>query len=468
MKAEQNTEKIMDWIEGRLSAEEVAAFEAEMLENIELADECETTTAIVAYLHDLDVDFEPSADFHQDLMTRLSLEEGQTERKPVEMMSEEKTGKNEKLYRWLDNFVEAFRRRPVLYGTVATCCLVVAAAILTNGFGWSPSDRMNGMTGSAQSAGSGSSASWSSSAPAAPPPGSIMPEFGVMYDEADNNTVMDSGGRGESYEAERIKEIAREDMANSTATAGGAPVSREPEQSSQAPAEQKIIRTGYVSLEVERFDEAAAAIKSAAAALGGYVTQENRYIIDGRERKAGHITVKIPFDQYDRLTEQAEGLGKVLDSNVRAEDVTAQFVDLRARIEVYETKHDRLLALLEQSGDLPTILAIENELASTSADLESLKGQMRYLQSRTDFSTLEISLTERAIETVVIQTTGFGGFVERVQRAFIYGVNGVIRSFGDLIVWLARNLAGLTILALVFGLCWKLWLKRWWARRKED
>jgi len=251
---------------------------------------------------------------------------------------------------------------------------------------------------------------------------------------------------------------------NDEASAGGTPGGAE-----QAPVERKIIRTGNMQLEVDSFEEAAAAVKLAAASLGGYVNNENSYVVsysDGRERRSGNISVRVPYDRYDTMLEQAGLLGKVTNRNVWSEDVTTQYIDLAARIQVYETKLSRLMALLSQSGELETILSIERELAATNADLESMKGQMRYLLSRTDYSTLDIGLTEKLEEVRQIRTTGFAGFLQNLRESFIFGVNGAIRNVQGFIFWLARNLIGIAFLVCIVWFGWTFIIRRLIKRRK--
>jgi len=292
----------------------------------------------------------------------------------------------------------------------------------------------------------------------------LEPEMQYKLSSDSDYVILEQQGEARAEEAEIAADSAGYTSATS-ADGGGAPA-----QSNQAPSGQKIIRSGNIRMEVEHYGEAAASIKSLVNSLGGYVTSENSYVVDyadGRERRYGNISVKVPFDRYEQLFQQTQSLGKVMESGVWADDVTAQYVDLQARIAVFETKYQRLLALLQQSGELETILKIENELASTNADLESLKGQMRYLLSRTDYSTLDINLMEKPIETVEIRATGFAAFGERVGEAFVTGVNRVIRSIGNLIVWLARNIIGLIVFALILWLVWLLGYRRWRKRRNS-
>ena len=497
MKDEQRTEWVMGWLENRMSVEEAEAFDAELAKDADLAEECAILSELISCFHDLDKGVEPSAAFHQNLMAKLCLEQEQTERKLVNhrMGEAEESRKTEgepvstkKARKTMPKVISAFRqsavfkRLPVIAGGMAACLLLFyffGSGGLVGGS--RKSDMQYSMSNTSGSAGSSSSNNWGGGTA----PGASMSPAPQAPSVSSSITVNDEYGLSDSkskygYDGaeayDRMEEAPSLEMApGSTATAappatdggnrapGGGQVS-----GSQAPVEQKIIRTGNMRLEVERFDAAASAIKAAVASLGGYVTSESSYIIDGGERKTGSMQVKVPFDRYDALVGQAEAVGKVLDSSVRAEDVTAQYIDLKARIEVYGTKYQRLLALLEQSGELETVLSIEKELAVTNAELESLKGQMRYLLDKTDYSTLDISLTEKWIEAVEVRLTGFEGFVQSVTESFNLGTNGLIRSVGNLVIWFAGNLAGFALFAVLAVLCWFLWLRRWWKQRKEQ
>ncbi|MCL2166956.1 MAG: DUF4349 domain-containing protein [Clostridiales bacterium] len=476
MKDEQRTERIMDWLEGRLSAEDSEAFATEREKDASLAEESALMSDLISSLRDLDADVLPSAAFHQSLMARLSLEED-SERKPVNDMTEEQEGiraaglqdkreneAKEVQRKGSGRKLLAFigRRRGLL--AVAACCLVVI--VLFAGSGGMRSLQRSDFYSANSGGGSTTSGmpSASTPSPSVVAPAMPSPEM-VLRDEYGYDTGMAMNSAADTYRLEKEADLPM---------AEAAPVWEEAEEDingmqdagTGGAFEQKIIRTGYINLEVDSFDEALTAIKTMTEAQGGYVTSESSYIVDGRERKAGQIQVKVPYSRYDMLAGQAETLGKVLDSSSYAEDVTAQYIDLMARIGVYETKYTRLLALLEQSGELETILSIEKELAVTNAELESIKGQMRYLQSRTDYSTLDISLTEKMIESVVVRLTGFPGFVSDVKSAFNMGTNSMIRSISNLILWLVYHLATIVVIGLLFLICWTLWRRRRGKRGK--
>ena len=308
-------------------------------------------------------------------------------------------------------------------------------------------------------------------------------DMAMSKESAANATMMSPAPAPPAMSYVESEKLMADDVAKARKTAeneggivaGGSGHSSQSGQSDQSgqigeqkPVEQKIIRNGNINLEVDKYDGAVAAIKAMVATLGGYVTSENSYLIEVEpERKSGSLSIKIPFNNYESMVGQASTVGKVLQSSVWSEDVTAQYIDLSARINVYEIKYQRLLALLEKSGELETILAVENELANANAELESLKGQMRYLLNRTDYSTLDISITEKRVDLVQIRLTGFGGFAQRVGESFNYGTNALIRGLGDRVIWLAGNLAGFAFVAALILLVWILWLRRLLRKRKE-
>jgi len=529
LKDELLTEKIIDRIEGRLDAEEAVAFDAEVAENESLAREYRIVDELLQSLRDLDADTEPSADFHKNLMAELSLEINQTEGKLVGQMRNEderitdasdiaredsavqsanditgvesKPG-NKKRKKGPALIMDLFKRRaPVFIGVAAVCVLAIA---LSSGVWSSPNYSYNASgkailpaapapasapaATSARAAGAGPnmglgaySDAGMSVAPSAPMMN--MSKSGMDYSVAADAAQSWSGAAGGSSAGGGIVTEATMAMAPVAAQAeaqasggSGGQTGQSPGghsgQTSQlsgdegSPIEQKIIRNGNIRLEVDKFDDTIIAIKALVSSLGGYIINEYSYVHDFPERKSGNITIKIPFDKYEELARQTGAFGKVLESQVWSEDVTAQYIDLAARINVYETKYARLLALLEKSGELDTILAVENELATTNAELESLKGQMRYLLSRTDYSTLDINIIEKRIEKTEIRLTGFAGFTQRVKESFYYGINSLIRGLGENVIWMAGNIVSFLITIIIIWLCWIFLLRKLWRRMR--
>ncbi|MDR1194819.1 MAG: DUF4349 domain-containing protein [Peptococcaceae bacterium] len=497
----------LDWVAEEMSRPAGTELAAALAADPVWAEERAFMETLLGRLAALGDEMPVSADFHPTLMTRLLAEPRETGaaaawapeedllsgqaaaagKGAVSVTGEIEAGalpgkKRAWAPRW--RWLEFLRRRPALAGAVGACCVLLVvfaggqlARVASGRYAYSGAralvEYVSDMAGQSTSASSPMMGSGGSAMPAASPP-RVNAVADTSYDMSMEMAEADSGGYSAYDEGMGTLKAAGlaagvGESAISGALGDDAGVAREPAPApaaASAPVQQKIIRTGNLTLEVEKYDAALIAIKSIVTAAGGYVTGESSYLIDGKERKAGGVDLRIPYDRYEQAVEQAGELGKVLEQSVNAQDVTSQFVDLTARIRVMETKQERLLVLLEQSGRLEDMLAVENELASTNGELESLKGQMRYLSDRTDYSSLYISMSEKAPAAVEIQTTGLAGFGQQLREAFFLGVNGFLRGIGDLAVWLVGSLPGLIIALAVAVFCWLKWLRPFWRARR--
>jgi hypothetical protein len=78
---------------------------------------------------------------------------------------------------------------------------------------------------------------------------------------------------------------------------------------------------------------------------------------------------------------------------VRRQDVTAQVVDVEARLGTLRTVRDRLRAYLGNAAATADLVAIERELARVQGEIDVLEAQQRMLSTRVDLA--EVSLDAR-------------------------------------------------------------------------
>ncbi len=224
--------------------------------------------------------------------------------------------------------------------------------------------------------------------------------------------------------------------------------------------ERKIIKNADVTIQVENYQTAADALKKQVTDLGGYIANESiNNAVNGDGITSGHLQVRVPQASFDGFLNGMPGLGKVLRRNVNSQDVTEEYIDVESRLNTMRVKEERLLAILSKSGQLSDVLAVENELANTRADLESLEGRLRYLKNQTNFSNIGINLRQAALSTQQITTTGWKGILLRSQEAFIKAINNILRDTGKLVIFVSSALPYLFIAFLaIFGI-W-FWMKK--------
>ena len=77
------------------------------------------------------------------------------------------------------------------------------------------------------------------------------------------------------------------------------------------------------------------------------------------------------------------------------EEVTAQYVDLEARLANARHTEQRLTDLLRQrTGNLADVLAVEKELDNTRGEIERMEAEEKALTKRVDYATVGVVMTE--------------------------------------------------------------------------
>ena len=212
-------------------------------------------------------------------------------------------------------------------------------------------------------------------------------------------------------------------------TAGPAP--GQPADSLSGPM---LIRTGDASVEVDSLEPAVATLRALAARVGGFVA--NTAFSGGRDQvREATLQLRIPAARFDEAHGSLGALGRVEWSNVTAQDVGEEYVDLTARAANARRLETRLVELLaRRTGKLDDVLAVERELARVREEIERHEGRLRYLRTRVATSTLSVRLHEPA---PVIGGRGSSGIIgeafRQAWRNFVSAVAAAIAASGVLV-----------------------------------
>ncbi|MFQ5762435.1 MAG: DUF4349 domain-containing protein [Candidatus Bathyarchaeia archaeon] len=155
---------------------------------------------------------------------------------------------------------------------------------------------------------------------------------------------------------------------------------------------RKIIYFAYLNMEVDDVAHALNQIRAAAESYQGFVEQMSTSAQG--ERRFGTVTVRIPQQNFNNALERIEKLGKVTNMDVRAEDVSEQFIDLQARLKNAQNAEQRLLTILSKAEKVGEILEVERELARVRQQIEQLEGQLQFLDRRVELATITVNLQE--------------------------------------------------------------------------
>ncbi|MGE5227267.1 MAG: DUF4349 domain-containing protein [Planctomycetaceae bacterium] len=197
----------------------------------------------------------------------------------------------------------------------------------------------------------------------------------------------------------------------------------------------KIVRDGSVSLTIENgtFDEKFARVTQIARASGGFVLS-TQTVGSG----SGSLVLRIPAKHFDAAVLAVRKLGTVTASQTTGKDVTAQYIDNQARLQILESQKAVLLTLMSRATTIGQTIAVENRLNDVQYKIEQIQGQLRYLDNQVAESTLTVDLREKDAHPAVVRSNdvrnpSLGHALDRAVQGFLNVLATVIVGLGYLI-----------------------------------
>ena len=216
--------------------------------------------------------------------------------------------------------------------------------------------------------------------------------------------------------------------------------------SGESKTARRVIREG--ELRFETADQ-----KATRVGILGFVKTHQGYLADDREQRSSNsleqtMTIRVPSEQFDRLlADVSAGVTHFDKREIRALDVSAEFVDIEARLKTKKETESRYRELLTQAKCVEEILKIEEQIDKLRAEIESTEGRLRLMKDRESFSTLAVSFYE--------STTMSAGFWHRVRGNFLLGWQTVVEfTIAIVVLWPLMFLVSSGLLII------------WWFNRK--
>ena len=220
-----------------------------------------------------------------------------------------------------------------------------------------------------------------------------------------------------------------------------------------------VIRQAQLSLTVGSglFDSKLLDVRTLVEAEGGYIagTDAQATPTDNNQAtdiRTGTISFMVPAGHFDETIDQLSHIGKVQNEHITGQDVSAQYVDLNARLTNAEAQRDAMLALLKQATTINDIIAVQNQIGQITAQIEQLKGQIKYLDDHTAYSNVSVTLTEAGAPapTAPSDNWGFATALNEAAHNFVTTIDYFVTGLGavgpflvllgiGLVVWRVRR-----------------------------
>lgn len=222
----------------------------------------------------------------------------------------------------------------------------------------------------------------------------------------------------------------------------------------------QVIKQAQLTLTVKSgtFDSSLAAVRGLVEGEQGFIagTDAQANPESNDQIRSGVISFMVPAGNFDATIDALNNLGKVQSEHITGQDVSAQYVDLKARLANEEAQRDAMLALLAQAHNINDIITVQNQLGQITQQIEQLKGQINYLDHNTTFSTIAVTIVEAGVpvQTTATDSWGFATALSDAAHNFVTTVNYVVSGLGAIgpvvillglgyLVWRRRGSPGL-------------------------
>jgi hypothetical protein len=195
--------------------------------------------------------------------------------------------------------------------------------------------------------------------------------------------------------------------------------------------EPKVIKHADLVVEVgegsltQAFDRVAAVARG----QGGFVVSTSTSSFE-RGRGRSELTLRVPAQNFDAARAALAEVGTVTSQQVSGEDVSAQLVDLEARLRALRAEEDALNTLLGRAASVGEVLQVRQQVSATRMEIEQLAAQQASLEDSATFSTLRVALSEPGAAGSPFEPEPVGGLARSFDRA----VAGAVAVAGGMVV----------------------------------
>lgn len=196
-----------------------------------------------------------------------------------------------------------------------------------------------------------------------------------------------------------------------------------------APLGARVLKEASLSVEVGRgrLDAAHRRALQLVAGAHGFVQSSNL------EGKLVGLVVRVPADELESFVARLGRLGRVVEESISGEDVTAEFVDLEARLRHWRVQETVFLGLMAKARTIGETIEVQRQLSSVQEQIEQLEGRRRLLEDRSAMSTVRLTVAEPGVAVVVGPPTGLAAAWHRAWTAALAVVGGMLVVTGVLV-----------------------------------
>lgn len=194
-----------------------------------------------------------------------------------------------------------------------------------------------------------------------------------------------------------------------------------------------VIKDTSLSLVVKDVASVISQIETTAKSFGGYLV--NSYLSKPESAASGNIIIRVPEEKRTEVLTALKGYAvKVVSESVSGNDVTDEYVDLQARLDIlYKTKA-KFDEISDKAYTVNDLLNVNRELINVQSQIDSIKGQQKYYEQSAKLSKITVYLSTDELALPYAPTNEWRPAV--IFKTAVRSLVGAFRSLGTLVIWL--------------------------------
>jgi hypothetical protein len=209
----------------------------------------------------------------------------------------------------------------------------------------------------------------------------------------------------------------------------------------------KIVRDGRIGIVIAdgSFSKGVAGVTQIARRNGGFVLESS-----SRDERSGALTLRIPAKRFDDTMLALRALsgeleGEVEFQDITGQDVTAEFIDLGARLDILQDRRELLRDIQAEATSSSEILRLAALIDDVTLQIENIQGRLNFLKDQVAEATIKVEVRERDVQR---EDPGPDTENPSLADSFELAVQGFLRIVGAIVIGLGY-LIPLGVIALL-------------------
>ncbi len=155
-----------------------------------------------------------------------------------------------------------------------------------------------------------------------------------------------------------------------------------------------------------------------------------------KDRRRIEFEMRVPRQNLDATLDALTELGTVRGRTITTEDVSAQLVDVQARINNSRKSEAALQEIMSRSGEIDDVLEVSRELGEVRQDIERMSAQQKSWQTQVRYSTISLTLESIVAVSATQEEPTFSSQISGSWKSATSSVGGFTTDLLQLGIWL--------------------------------